>query len=117
MRRRFVGGAGRMSLGLAQALAEVGHLPRQRVDLEPLRGYGLVQRVDGLVLKRQPHIEHDPVVEYKTFAAPAALCFRNALEISEDAALDVIDLRKTPREQIGAGLFAANSAGAKHRNP
>src|SRR6266403_2429015 len=64
MRRRFVGGAGRMRLGLAQALAQVGNLARQRVDLEPLRGDGLVQRLDGFVLKRQPHFEYvDPVAE------------------------------------------------------
>src|ERR1700675_3398322 len=61
--------------------------------------------------------ERDAVVEHETFATPAALGLRYALEISEDAALEVIDLRKTAREQIGAGLFAANAAGAKHRDP
>src|SRR3982074_3875324 len=59
--------------------------------------------------------ERDAVVEYKTFAAPAAFCLGNALEISEDAAPEVIDLRKTAREQIGAGLLAADAAGAEHR--
>src|SRR5260370_19851544 len=61
--------------------------------------------------------ERDAVVEHKTFATPAALGFRHALEISENAALEVIDLRKTAREQIGAGLLAADAAGAEHRDP
>src|ERR1700728_482883 len=55
-------------------------------------------------------------VEHKAFAAPAALRFRYAFEISEDPALEMIDLRKAAREQIGAGLFAANAAGAEHRD-
>src|SRR5664279_1961972 len=64
MRRRFVAGALRMSLGLLQALAQVRDLARQRVDLEPLRGDGLVQRLDGLVLKHQPGFERvDAVAE------------------------------------------------------
>src|SRR5258705_755300 len=64
MRRRFVGGAGRMSLDLAQALAEVGNLPRQRVDLEPLHGNGLVHRLDGFVLKCPTHFEYvDPAAD------------------------------------------------------
>src|ERR1700730_6104228 len=60
--------------------------------------------------------ERDAVVEHETFATPAARGFRHALEISEDAALEVIDLRKTAREQIGAGLLAADAAGAEHRD-
>src|SRR5450755_2649308 len=119
-------------------------MPSQRIDLLPLRGDGVVQRLDGFVLKRQSRFEHidalaerlhvihrnpfgpalpqsvaerDAVVEHKTFATPAALGLRYALEISEDAALEVIDLRKTVREQIGAGLLAADAAGAEHRDP
>src|SRR6202140_3601390 len=65
----------------------------------------------------QSMAERDAVVEHKTFAAPAALGFRHALEISEDAALEVIDLGKTARQQVGAGLLAADAAGAEHRDP
>src|SRR4030095_7573754 len=59
----------------------------------------------------------DAFVEHKAFAAPAALGFRHAFEISEDAALEVIDLVKTACEQMGAGFFAADAAGAEHRDP
>src|SRR6202030_3765735 len=59
----------------------------------------------------------DAFVEHKAFSAPAAFRFRHAFEISENPALEMIDLRKAAREQIGAGLFAANAAGAEHRDP
>src|SRR5436190_20548234 len=55
-------------------------------------------------------------VEHKTFAAPAALFLRHAFQIAEDAPLEVVDLGKPLRQQIGAGLFAANAAGAEHRD-
>src|SRR3984893_15308669 len=61
--------------------------------------------------------ERDAVVEHKTFATPAALGLRHALEISEEAAVEVIDLRKPAREQVGAGLLASDAAGAEHRDP
>src|SRR6202043_3823434 len=64
MRRRFVGGVRRVSLCFLQPLAQGCDLARQRVDLEPLRGDGLVQRLDGLVLKHQPGFERiDTVAE------------------------------------------------------
>src|ERR1700733_9834985 len=56
------------------------------------------------------------VIEHETFAAPAALRLRHAFEISENAALEMIDLLEAAREQIGAGLFAADAAGAEHRD-
>src|SRR5664279_3769704 len=65
----------------------------------------------------QPVTERDAVVEHKTFAAPAALGFRHAFQISEDAALEVVDLGKAARQQIAGGLFAADAAGAEHRDP
>src|ERR1700738_4915267 len=61
--------------------------------------------------------ERDAIVEDKTFASPAALRFRHAFEIIEDTALEVIDLGETARQQIARGLFAANAAGAEHRDP
>src|SRR5258708_38540076 len=74
----------------------------------------------GIVFHRalpQSMAECDAVVEDKTFAAPAALRFRHALQIIQDSALEMIDLGKSVRQQIGAGLFAANAAGAEHRDP
>src|SRR5438552_1135145 len=60
--------------------------------------------------------ERDTLVEHKTFSAPAALLLRHAFEISEDAALEVVDLRKSMAQQIGAGFFASDAAGAEHRD-
>src|SRR4051794_19836961 len=54
------------------------------------------------------------LVEHKAFAAPAALLPRHVFEKSEDAALEVIDLGEPVRQKIGAGLFAADAAGAEH---
>src|SRR6201998_219263 len=65
----------------------------------------------------QPVTERDTVVKHEAFAAPAALCFRHAFQIFQDSALEVIDLGKAARKQIGAGLFTADAAGAKHRDP
>src|ERR1700754_1636128 len=65
----------------------------------------------------QPVAERDAVVKDKAFAAPAALRFRHAFEILQDAALEVIDLGKAARQQQRAGLFAADAAGAEHRDP
>src|ERR1044072_57374 len=60
--------------------------------------------------------ERDAFVEHKALAAPSALFLRHAFEIAQDAALEVVDLGKAMRQQIGAGLFAANAAGAEHRD-
>src|ERR1700723_1111377 len=61
--------------------------------------------------------ERDAVVKHEAFAAPSALCLRHAFQIFQDAALEVIDLGEAAREQIGAGFFAADAAGAEHRDP
>src|SRR5260370_17381488 len=61
--------------------------------------------------------ERDAVLKDKTFAMPAALGFRHVLQIVQDSAFEMIDLGKTARQQIGAGLFAADAAGAEHRDP
>src|ERR1700678_3117487 len=60
--------------------------------------------------------KRDAVVEHKTFAVPAALRFRHGFQIVQDAALELIDPVETARQQIGAGLFAADAAGAVHRH-
>src|SRR5260370_37062244 len=61
--------------------------------------------------------ERDAVLKDKTFAMPAALGFRPVFQIVQDSAFEMIDLGKTARQQIGAGLFAADAAGAEHRDP
>src|SRR5260370_36301877 len=65
----------------------------------------------------QPVPERNAVIKHKTFAAPAAFGLRHAFQIFQDSTLEVIDLRKAARQQIGAGLFAANAAGAEDRDP
>src|ERR1035441_10453633 len=60
--------------------------------------------------------ERDAFVEDKAFAAPAALRLRYAFQILQNAALEVIDLGKAARQQITGGLFAADPAGAEHRD-
>src|ERR1700722_7661459 len=58
--------------------------------------------------------ERAALVEDETFAAPAAVSFRDTLQIVQDAALQMIDLGETAREQIARCLFAADAAGAEH---
>src|SRR5262245_56544404 len=65
----------------------------------------------------QPMAERHAFVEHKALAAPAGFGFRHFFEISEDAALEVIDLGKAVREQQRACLLAADAAGAEHRDP
>src|SRR5206468_11445964 len=60
--------------------------------------------------------ERHAFVEHETFAAPAALLLRHALQIFQYAALEVINLAKSVRQQIGAGLLAADAPGAEHRD-
>src|SRR5262245_39067936 len=61
--------------------------------------------------------ERDPLVEHKAFAAPAAFACRRVFQIFQDTALEMENLGKTARQQISAGLLAANAAGAEHRDP
>src|SRR5205823_12146309 len=65
----------------------------------------------------QPVAQRHTFVEHKTLAAPAALLLRHAFEIPQDTALEVIDLTKSLRQQIGAGLLAPDATGAEHRDP
>src|ERR1035438_6952779 len=61
--------------------------------------------------------ERDAIVKDEAFAAPTALRFRHVFQIFQDSPLEVIDLGETACQQIGAGLFATNAAGAEHRDP
>src|SRR5262245_10458322 len=61
--------------------------------------------------------ERDPLVEHKAFAAPAAFACRHVFQIFQDTALEVEYLGKAPRQQVSAGLLAADAAGAEHRDP
>src|SRR5260370_17792968 len=65
----------------------------------------------------QPVAQRHTFVEYKTLAAPAAPLLRHAFEIAQDAALEVIDLTKPLRQQIGAGLLAPDTSSAENRDP
>src|SRR5947208_16376248 len=69
------------------------------------------------LLLAQPVAQRHTFVEHKTLAAPAALLLRHAFEIPKDPALEVTDLAKSLRQQIGAGLLASDSAGPEHRQP
>src|SRR5437016_2735039 len=60
--------------------------------------------------------ERDTFVEHEAFAAPAALRLGHAFQVTQDAALEVIDFVESQRQQIGAGLLAADAAGAEHRD-
>src|ERR1700681_2612317 len=85
-----------------------------------MRSPSVLASLIGIALRRtfpQPVTERNAVVKDKTFAAPAALRFRHTFQILQNSALEVIDLRKTARQQICAGLFAADAAAAEHRNP
>src|SRR5450631_865058 len=66
------------------------------------------------VVLAQTVTECDAFVEHEAFAAPAAVGLRHLFEISEDAAPEMINLAEAAGEQEGAGLFAADSAGAEH---
>src|SRR6516165_11822867 len=61
--------------------------------------------------------ERRALVEHKALAAPSALGLRHLFQISEDAALEVINLRKAAREQMAACFLAADTAGTEHRDP
>src|SRR6516162_11079507 len=61
--------------------------------------------------------ERDAFVEHEALAAPAAVRLVHLFQIFQDAALEVIDLGKAAREQMRAGLLAADAAGAEHRDP
>src|SRR5690606_40573983 len=52
-------------------------------------------------------------VEYKTLAVPAAFFRRNGFKILQDTALQMVDLVKALRTQVGGGLFTAYAAGTE----
>src|SRR3954454_21496297 len=75
----------------------------------------LIGRAFRLALA-QAMAERDPFVEHKAFAAPAAVALRHGFQIFQNAALELIDFGKSARQQISAGFFAADAAGAEHRD-
>ena len=60
--------------------------------------------------------KRDAFVEHETLAFPAALGLRYTFQIFQDAALEVIDLGKAAREQIGGSLLATDAAGTEHHD-
>ncbi len=57
------------------------------------------------------------LVEDEALAGKAAFGLGDGLEIFKDAAPQVKNLLEALRQQIGRGLFAADTAGAEHRDP
>src|SRR5579863_271391 len=64
----------------------------------------------------QPMADANPGIEDEAFALPQAFCRGYRFEIFEDAALQMIDLVQALGLEEGGGLFAANAAGAEHRD-
>src|SRR5689334_21058809 len=58
----------------------------------------------------------DPFVENEAFAAPETLLGRDALQVVQNASVEVIDFVETHLNQMGGRLLAANAAGAEHRD-
>src|ERR1700753_1981227 len=76
-------------------------------------------KLRALVLRRffRPKVgmvDGDTLIEDVAFAFPAALCFRSFLQVAQDAASQVIHLRKAVLQHVSRCLFAADAAGAKH---
>src|SRR5207302_11277628 len=97
----------------------VGRVSGWALRLLSLFGSLVFGSLMGIAIHRalpQAVTKRDAFVEHEAFTAPAALGFRHAFEIFQDAALEVINLGKPAREQIGAGLFATDAAGAEHRD-
>src|SRR4051794_27060539 len=84
--------------------------------MRSLSAFPSVMRVIVHLVLAQAVAQCGAFVEHEAFAAPAALLLRHAFQIAKNAALEVIDFGKSPRQQIGAGLLAANAAGAEHRD-
>ena len=59
-------------------------------------------------------VHRDPLVEDEALPRPTAGRFRHGFQVAQDAALEMVDPRKTLLQQIGRGLFAADTPGAKH---
>lgn len=60
--------------------------------------------------------ECDAVIENETFAAPQAIGRRDARDIVQDAAAQLVDVREALLKKIGTGLLAPNASRAEHRD-
>src|SRR5205085_10593920 len=73
MRWRLVGRCLPVAAGFFEPVAEQQDLPLQCVDLTPLRGDGLVQGLDGVVLEHDARFQRvDPFVEFLTHRSPSS---------------------------------------------
>src|SRR5262245_16419092 len=95
--------------------ASIRSLSRWAASRSPALLINRVLLLGGAFL--QTMAKRDALVEHEAFAAPSAFFGRDLLEIFQDAALEVINLGKTLREQVRARLLAADAAGAEHRDP
>ncbi len=55
-------------------------------------------------------------IEDEALTAPQALILGNFFKVFQDAALEMVNLLEALGEQVGAGFFAPNAAGAEHRD-
>src|SRR5262245_49080741 len=82
-----------------------------------MRSLSFSSLIGGALLLAQAMAERHALVEHKALAAPAAVRLRDLLKIFQDAALEMVDLAKSAREQMAARLFAADAAGGEHGDP
>ena len=71
----------------------------------------------AMATRRQAVPHRNPFVEHETFAPPRALLGGHLFQIFEDAALQVEHVRHALRLQERRRFFAADAAGAEHRDP
>ena len=61
-------------------------------------------------------VDGNAIVKHKAVALPQAGLLWRVFEVVQNAAFKVVNLLKPLPQQVGGGLFAANAAGAKHRD-
>ena len=68
---------------------------------------------EAVVARLKTVVYSHPLIEHKAFAPPAALGRIHALQIAQDAALQMVHPLKPLLNQMGRGLLAADAAGAE----
>ena len=59
-------------------------------------------------------VERHPLIEHEALPLPATVLFRHLLEVVENSASKMMNLREAPLLQKAAGLLTTDSTGAKH---
>src|SRR5215203_5949023 len=81
-----------------------------------LTGHPSRERALSLRNLSQPVSEGDALIEDEAAAAPAALRLGDFLQVAEDPALELEDLREALRHHEGARLLASDASRAEHRD-